>query len=78
MKRFWFYWYTSWQPQWYHYFIPYFASDEYGRRTIVWPIHPFGWVVIPYRVCICDDCENVRIQTARWEMEAQRESWVDD
>lgn len=77
MKHFWFYWYVNFQPKWYHYLLPSIGGDEYGRRVIVWPIHPFGWVVVPYRTCGCMDCELMRRQTARFAREALDERGKD-
>jgi hypothetical protein len=49
--------------------MPYFASDEYGRRTIVLPVPFSGYVVIAFWTCHCVDCEGAREQTARFEAE---------
>jgi hypothetical protein len=70
-RRVWFWWYhdTGWTG-WRKFFLPWIGNDEYGRLTLVVPIHPAGWVIIAYRTCYCDDCAAIREQTARYEGEA--------
>lgn len=46
MKRIWRYGYRDWQPRWWNYLLPYFGGDEYGRRTIVQHVPPFGFAVV--------------------------------
>lgn len=38
------------------------GGDEYGRHTLVVPVHPFGWLVWAYRTCRCPDCASARRQ----------------
>lgn len=68
--RIWFWWYhdTNWTG-WKHFFLPWMGGDEFGRRTVVLPIHPFGWAIVALWTCYCEDCTEVREQTARWERE---------
>lgn len=72
-SRFWFWWYhnTCWTG-WQNFFLPRLGGDEYGRRTLKWPIHPFGWVIIAGRYCYCDDCMAIRAQTFMFEREEAR------
>jgi hypothetical protein len=60
MKRFWRYRYGEWGTYWYHYLIPEFGSDEFGRRTIVVHIPFAGFLVWAFQTCRCEDCEAVR------------------
>lgn len=69
MKHLWHYGYKSWDPEWWYYIFPYRGEDEYGRRTLVIPIHPFGFLVWAFRTCYCPECSEIREQTARWEAE---------
>lgn len=69
MRRFWRYRYGSWTPQWWFYLVPYRGGDEYGRLTLVMPVHPFGFLVVAYRTCRCVECDESRAQTAEWEAE---------
>jgi len=57
------FWYHQWKPPWWHFVLPYIGGDEFGRRSLVWPLHPLGWLVVAYRVCQCSDCERKRVLT---------------
>lgn len=58
--RVWRWSYEQWRPSWWFYFLPYRGADEYGRRTLVIPVHPFGFVVWAYRTCWCPLCTEDR------------------
>jgi len=68
-SRVWRYRYRDTHPSWWRYLLPWRGGDEWGRRTWVIPVHPFGWLVWAWRTCHCEDCTAVREQTARWEAE---------
>ena len=59
-RRLWRYRYGDWRPGWLFYLLPWPGSDEYGRRTWVVPVHPFGWLVWAWRTCHCEDCQLSR------------------
>lgn len=70
MRRFWWYPRGEWLPNhWWRYLVPERGGDEYGRRTLVIPFMPFGWLVWAFRTCKCPDCVETRAQTARFEAE---------
>ena len=58
--RVWRYRYRDWQPLWHGYLWPFLGGDEWGRRTVVLPVHPFGWLVVALWECNCPDCAAVR------------------
>lgn len=63
-SRVWRYGYRAWRPRWWQYLLPRFdGNDEFGRRVMVWPMHPFGWVAFAYWTCFCVDCRATRTQT---------------
>lgn len=68
-RRVWRYSYRDWQPRWWYYLLPYRGGDELGRRTLVFHVPLFGFVVVAYWMCRCGDCDEVRRQTATWETE---------
>lgn len=67
--RVWHYGYRRWRPVWWQYILPARGGDEYGRRTLVIPVHPFGFLVWAYWTCWCPDCIDMRIATAQREEE---------
>lgn len=64
-SRFWRYRYDEFQPRWWRYLTPttWRNFDEYGRRVIIWPVHPFGWVCVAFWTCKCAECDEMREQT---------------
>lgn len=64
--RLWWEGYRDWQPHWIHYIWPERGADEFGRRTVVFPVPGFGWLVWAYRTCHCEDCDDLRAQTERF------------
>lgn len=66
-SRIWRYSYRDTSMGWRHFWFPWKGTDEWGRRTVVIPIHPFGWVVVVWKTCYCIDCSQVRLQTEQWE-----------
>ena len=67
--RFWHYGYRGWRPSWWNYVIPFRGGDEWGRLTLVIPIHPFGFLVWAYWTCHCETCVEFREWTAARERE---------
>lgn len=63
-SRFWWYRYESWTPPWWGYIVPYHGDDEYGRRTLVINLPPFGFLVWAYKTCSCRDCIRTRVETS--------------
>lgn len=64
LKRFWRYRYSSWQPRWWNYLLPYPGGDEWGRLTLVFHVPPIGFIVWAYKTCHCDVCVESREWTA--------------
>lgn len=54
-------------PDWRSSRLPWFAGDEYGRKTLVLPIPFSGEVVWAFWTWTDEDCDESRRQT--WEME---------
>lgn len=62
MRRVWFGRYRLWYPI--------VSSDEYGRRTLAVPIVPWMLaIVVALYTCRCEECHEMRAQTARWASE---------
>lgn len=63
-RRFWGYSYRGWQPTFWQYVLPWFGGgDEYGRKVVVIPVHPFGFLCFAYWTCRCPDCNWTRVWT---------------
>lgn len=67
MKRLWWYGYGDWLPRRWNWVLPHLGADEYGRRTLVQHVPPFGFLVWAFWTCRCEDCDEVRAETAEWD-----------
>lgn len=71
--RFWYYSYKRWSPRWWQWVLPMFSSDEYGRRTIVQHVPPFGFLAVAYWTCKCEFCDQARAEMEEYAREPDAE-----
>lgn len=66
-SRFWLNTKREEDPAWYHKAgIPYWGTDEWGRRAVTIGFGFLGYITFAYRTCWCNNCHSIREQTYRW------------